>query len=99
MAASSVGERGPGVRGPWLLQRLSSRAQARWRCTGLVALWHVGSSQIRDRTMSSALAGRFFAPEPPGKPPFKIIIVTILVDGKWYFIVVLICISVMANII
>ena len=49
--------------------------------------------------MSSALASRFFAPEPPGKPPFKIIIVKILVDGKWYFIVVLICISVMANII
>ena len=49
--------------------------------------------------MSFALAGRLFAPEPPGKPPFKIIIVTILVDGKWYFIVVLICISVMANII
>ena len=41
---------------------------------GLVALRHVGSSQIRDlrgsgiEPVSPALAGGFLTPEPPGKP-------------------------------
>ena len=44
-------------------------AQAQWLwCTGLVAPWPVGSSWIRDQTLSLALAGRFFTTEPPGKP-------------------------------
>ena len=39
---------------------------------GLVAPRHVGSSQIEP--MSPALAGGFFATEPPGKPPTWILI-------------------------
>ena len=35
---------------------------------GLVAVWHVASSQIRGEPMSPALAGRFFTAELPGKP-------------------------------
>ena len=31
---------------------------------GLVAPWHVGSSQTRDWTMSPALVGGFFTTEP-----------------------------------
>ena len=34
---------------------------------GLVAPWHVGSSWIRHRPVSPALAGGFFTTEPPGK--------------------------------
>ena len=43
---------------------MGSRAQAQklW-CTGLVGPWHVGSSQIRDRTCVSCIGK-----EPPGKP-------------------------------
>ena len=38
------------------LQFPASKAQAQWLwCTGLVALWHVGSSQIRDRTRVSSI--------------------------------------------
>ena len=37
------------------------------RCTGLVALWHVGSSRIRDRTCVPALASGFLITGPPGK--------------------------------
>ena len=33
----------------------------------LVAPWYVGSSQIRDQTVSPALAGRFLTTGPPGK--------------------------------
>ena len=33
-------------------------------CTGLVALWHVGSSQVRDQLASLALAGEFLTTEP-----------------------------------
>ena len=34
-----------------------------------ISPWHVGSFQTRDRPyMSLALAGRFFATEPPGRP-------------------------------
>ena len=54
------------------LQLPGSRAQAQelW-CMGLVAAWHVGSSRIRDQTMSPVLAGGFFTTEPLGKPhPF-----------------------------
>ena len=35
---------------------------------GLVAPQHVRYSQIRDEPMSPAMAGTFFATEPPGKP-------------------------------
>ena len=44
-----------------------SRAQAQHLGhTGLVAVWHVGSSRIEPG--SPALAGRFFTTEPPGNP-------------------------------
>ena len=36
--------------------------------TSLVAPRHVGSSLIRDQTVSPALAGRFFSTQSPGKP-------------------------------
>ena len=35
--------------------------------TGLAAPWHVGSSQIKEWTISPSLAGKFFTTEPPGK--------------------------------
>ena len=31
-----------------------------------------GSSQLRDRTQVSGVAGRFFTPEPPGKSPQEV---------------------------
>ena len=34
----------------------------------LVTPWHVGSSWIKDRTLSPAVAGRFFTTEPPRRP-------------------------------
>jgi len=39
---------------------------------GLVAQQYVGSFQIRAEPMSPALAGEFFATEPPGKPLAKV---------------------------
>ena len=52
------------------LQLADFRAQAQYSWpTALVVLWHVGSSQIRDQTCVSALAGKFFVTQPPGKPP------------------------------
>ena len=44
---------------------LYSTGSAVWH-TGLVALWHVGSSQIKP--VSAPLAGRFFTAEPPWSP-------------------------------
>ena len=41
-------------------------AQELW-LTGLVAPWHVGSSQTRDQPVSPALAGRFLTTAPQGK--------------------------------
>ena len=35
--------------------------------TGLAAPWHVGSSQIKEWTISPSLAGKFFTTEPPAK--------------------------------
>ena len=47
---------------------LGSRAWAQYlRHTGLVVLWHVGSSQIRVEPVSPTKAGGFFTTEPPGK--------------------------------
>ena len=43
------------------------QAQVQQLCTGLVVPLHVGSSKIRDRTVSPALAGGFLTTEPPGK--------------------------------
>ena len=43
------------------------QAQQLW-CTGLVALWHVGSSQIRDWTHVSCIGRWILTTEPPGKP-------------------------------
>ena len=40
--------------------------------TGLVSPQHVGSSWIRDLTMSPILAGGFFTTEPAGKPSFLV---------------------------
>ena len=34
----------------------------------LIALWQVGSSRSRDRTMSAAVSGRFLSTVPPGMP-------------------------------
>ena len=49
--------------GSWALEhRLSSCG------SGLVALWHVGSSQTRNRTPDSCIGRRFFTTELPGKP-------------------------------
>ena len=50
----------------WLL---GSRTQIQqlWS-SGSVALWHVGSSQTRDRTYVSCIGRRNFTTEPPGKP-------------------------------
>ena len=53
------------------LQSTSSRVQAQQlQRMGLVLLWHMGSSWIRDRrikSMFSALAGGFLTTGPPGK--------------------------------
>ena len=48
---------------------MGSRAQAQqlW-CTGLVALWHVGSSEPGLELMYPALAGGLLTTVPPGKP-------------------------------
>ena len=63
----SMGSR---ARRPQSLQLADFRAQAQYSWpTALVSLWHVGSSQIRDQTCVSALAGKFFVTQPPGKPP------------------------------
>ena len=52
-----------------LLQRTDSRALAqKLPNTGFVALWHVRSSQTRDRTCVLAFAGRFLSTRPPGEP-------------------------------
>ena len=48
------------------LSSCSSQAQWLWH-TGLVALWHVGSSQTKNRTCVSCI-GRLFTTEPPRKP-------------------------------
>ena len=56
-----------GARASVAAPRLSSSGSVVWRL-GLVAVQHVGSSRTRDRTVSSASAGRFFTTELPGKP-------------------------------
>ena len=38
--------------------------------TGLVAPQYLGSSWIREETVTPAWAGGFFTTEPPGKPEF-----------------------------
>ena len=42
----------------------------KWLCTGLVAPWHVGSSQTRGQVHVPSLAGRFLTTGSPGKSPF-----------------------------
>ena len=56
-----------------LLQILSSTTQAKqlW-CMGLIASQYAGSWRIEP--VSPALAGEFFATEPPGKPPIPFVI-------------------------
>ena len=53
----------PGARAP---------AQYLWG-RGLVARRHVGSSQIRDPTVSPALVGGFLTTEPLGKPQISVL--------------------------
>ena len=58
VAASLIVEHGLWEQGPRVVARGSgAQAQYLW-CTGLVALWHVGSSQIRDRTSVPCVARR-----------------------------------------
>ena len=74
---SSCGEWGPlsseGICWWLLLWNVGSRAQCLW-LPGLVALRHMGSSQIRDWTRVSCIGRRtfffffFLTTEPPGKP-------------------------------
>ena len=53
---------------PYLwLAGFGAQARQLW-CMGLVAPWHVGSSHIRDRTLSPILAGRLFTVESPERP-------------------------------
>ena len=66
-------------------------------CTGsvvwhidLAAPRHVGSSQLRYQTLSSAWAGRFSATGPAAKPPAAFWTLSTLVGMTWYLIVVLI---------
>ena len=61
----NTGCRAPGLQQLWLT---GSRAQAQqlW-LRGLVALQHVGSSQIRNQTPVTCTGRRFFTTEPPGK--------------------------------
>jgi len=71
--AKALGHVGFTSCGTWAqcLQLLGSGAQAQqWWYTLLVAPRHVGSCCSRDRTVSPALAGRFFTTGPPGKPSF-----------------------------
>ena len=60
------------------LRLLGPRAwtQQLW-CRGLVALQHVGSSQIRNQTCVSCVDWQadFFATEPPGKPYISFIFI------------------------
>ena len=65
---SSCGARASRCRGFFCCraQTLGHKGSVLWH-TGLVAPWHVGSSWTRDRTLSSAVAGRFFTTETPGK--------------------------------
>ena len=62
----NTGSRVHGLQQLWLA---GSRAQAQqlW-LRGLVAVQHVGSSQIRDQTPVSCIGRRFFTTKPPGKP-------------------------------
>ena len=55
--------------GPWAqqLQLLDSSTGSILECTGLVALQHVGSSQIRDQSCVSCIGSGFFTTEPAGK--------------------------------
>ena len=55
----------------WLLSFWRQALEHRLRSCdawALVALWQVGSSQSRDRTMSAVVSGRFLSTVPPGKP-------------------------------
>ena len=76
-AFSSCGKWGPlfiAVRRPLTYRGLSccgaqapdAQAQQLW-LTGLVAPWHVGSSQTRAQTPVPCTAGRFSTTAPPGK--------------------------------
>ena len=58
--------------------------QARW-LEWVVISFSRGSSQPRDTAWSSALAGRFFATEPPGKPQLGSILGALPKDKLWYF--------------
>ena len=49
------------------LWAVEPRTQYLW-CTGLVALWHVGSSGLGIEPASLAVQGRFLTTGPPGKP-------------------------------
>ena len=52
----------------WWRQALGTWAPSWYR--GLVAPWHVGSSQARDRTSVPCIKGRFLTTRSPGKPYF-----------------------------
>ena len=45
---------------PWGVQPLAFAVPRKLRCTGLVVLWHVGSSRSGIEPTSPALAGGFF---------------------------------------
>ena len=64
LSLRSTGSRACGLPQLWLP---GSRAQE-LQHTGFVAPWHVGSSQIRDRTRVFTLTSGCFTAEPPGKP-------------------------------
>ena len=63
--------------------RYCTWAQQLW-CKGLVALWHVGSSQPRIKLMSPALAVRFLTTGPPGK--FTILYISDIMVYVFFFL-------------
>ena len=68
LSLECVGFSSCSVWAPYLwLAGFGAQARQLW-CMGLVAPWHVGSSHIRDRTLSPILAGRLFTVESPERP-------------------------------
>ena len=75
----------PGFLPQWLLllQKMGSRVfrpQQLWHM-GLVALWHVGSSQTSNQTVSPALVGRFLTIRPLRKPLIVVLICIFLMSS------------------
>ena len=80
---------GMGFSFQWLFLLWSTGYRARgpqwsWH-TGLLVPRHVGSSQTRTEPVSSALAGRFLTPGPPGKYSSPPPLFFLVMNSKFFF--------------